>query len=76
MTIKKGCDLTNQERDEEGFEGEEKVENVQINQSFDAKMQQFDKWDWPMMEFPNFHSHPPDACLDCSRFFKHTVLTT
>ena len=65
--------MANQERDEEGFEDEEKVENVQINQSFDAKMQQFDKWDLWMMEFPNFHSHPPDACLDCSRFFKCTL---
>ena len=35
---------------------EEEVETVKIDKSFNAKVHQFDKWDFRMTEFRNFHS--------------------
>ena len=71
LKIKKGeCfdGLAYQEKDEEEHGG------FQINKSFDAKMQEFDKWDFRMMELGNFHFQPPDALSpmalpNCSGFF-------
>ena len=48
---------------------------IKIKKSFDAKLQQFDKWDFRTMEFRNFQSRPPDAfpLITSSDLAKYTV---